>query len=187
MPRAGLTTDGVVEVALALVDEKGPDALSLAAVAGRAGVAAPSLYKHVGSLADLRDLMATRILHAMAKSSGAAALGRSRDEAVAALLREYRSFVLAHPGWYALVPQDPLHRGSEQMAEAGREWLQVFLAVLRGYGLDESAAVHATRRIRAAAHGFATLESGGGFGLAEDVDTTYEQLIAMVTHSLNGG
>ena len=62
MPRAGLSTDAVVDVALALVDEKGLDALSLAAVADRAGVAAPSLYKHVGSLADLRDLMAIKAI-----------------------------------------------------------------------------------------------------------------------------
>ena len=146
MPRAGLTTDAVVDVALALVDEKGPDALSLAAVADRAGVAAPSLYKHVGSLAALRDLMGVKIVHAMARAWASAAVGRSRDDAVAALMRAYRDFVLAHPGWYALVPLDPLRRGSAAMAEAGRELLQVIAAVLRGYGLENEAATHATRR-----------------------------------------
>jgi len=55
VPRAGLSTDGVVDVALAIVDEQGPEALSLSVVAARAGVAAPSLYKHVASLAELRS------------------------------------------------------------------------------------------------------------------------------------
>ncbi|MGA5304256.1 TetR/AcrR family transcriptional regulator [Nucisporomicrobium flavum] len=184
MPRAGLNSDAVVDVALALVDEKGPEALSLAAVADRAGVAAPSLYKHIGSLADLRDLMAVKILHAMARVSASAALGRSRDDAVAALMRAYRDFVLAHPGWYTLVPLDPLRHGPAPMAEAARDLLEVFFAVLRGYGLTDAAATHATRRVRAAVHGFAVLQAGGGFGLAEDVEETYDQLIAMVTASL---
>jgi len=184
MPRAGLTPDAVVDVALALVDEKGLDALSLAAVADRAGVAAPSLYKHVGSLAALRDLMATKVVHAMARAWSSAAVGRSHDDAVAALLRAYRDFVLAHPGWYALVPLDPVHRGSPALAEAGRELLRVIFAVLRGYGLEDEAATHAARRIRAAVHGFAELQAGGGFGMAEDIDDSFEQLIAMVVASL---
>ncbi|GAA3347556.1 TetR/AcrR family transcriptional regulator [Amorphoplanes nipponensis] len=185
MPRAGLSPDAVVEIALTLVDEKGPEALSLAAVADRAGVAAPSLYKHIGSLAELRELMALRVLRETTAVFSAVVMGRSRDDAVAALMRAYRGYVVDHPGRYALVPLDPMHR--DDLAGAARELLDVFFAVLRGYGLDEVAAVHATRRMRVAAHGFATLEAGGGFGLAEDVDTTYEQVIAMVLASLSQG
>ena len=105
MPRAGLSTDAVVEVALALVDEKGVEALSLAAVADRAGVAAPSLYKHVGSLADLRDLMAVRIMRQLTDRFAGDIMGRSGDDAVATLMRSYRAYVLAHPG---RLPGDPL-------------------------------------------------------------------------------
>ncbi|GAA2492317.1 TetR/AcrR family transcriptional regulator [Winogradskya humida] len=186
MPKAGLNRDAVVDLALALVDEKGLDALSLAAVAERAGVASPSLYKHVGSLAVLRDLMSTRIMRRMTHAASAAALGLSRDDAVAALMREYRAFVLAHPGWYALLPLDPLHTPAEsaEVAEAAMEFLQVFISVLRGYGLDESQSIHAMRRLRAAVHGFAALQSGGGFGMAENIDTSYDQLIDMVIASL---
>ena len=182
MPRAGLTTDGVVDVALALVDEKGIEALSLAAIADRAGVAAPSLYKHVGSLADLRILMALRILRQVTGVFAEVVMGRSGDDAVEALMRAYRAYVLANPGRYALLPLDPL--GHEVLADAGREQLGVFVAVLRGYGLDEAAATHAIRRLRAAVHGFADLESGGGFGLPEDIETTYDGLIAMCLRSL---
>ncbi len=182
MPRAGLTTDAVVDVALTLVDEKGPDALSLAAVADRAGVASPSLYKHIGSLADLRDLMAVRVLREITAMFAGVVMGRSRDDAVRALMHAYRAYVLAHPGRYALVPPDPLHRAG--MAEAGRELLDVFAAVMRGYGLNPSEATHAIRRLRATAHGFAALEAGGGFGMPEDIDTTYEQLVDMVLNSL---
>ncbi|MEV6488038.1 WHG domain-containing protein [Actinoplanes sp. NPDC051633] len=183
MPRAGLSRAAVVDVALALVDEKGVEALSLAAVADRAGVAAPSLYKHVGSLADLRELMAEQVIKQVTTLFAGEVMGRSGDEAVAALLRAYRAYVLANPGRYALAPLDPL-RGSPQLARAAGDLLDVFIAVVRGYGLTESAATHAIRRMRAAAHGFASLEAGGGFGQPEDVDESYEMLVDMVLRSL---
>jgi hypothetical protein len=62
--------------------------------------------------------------------------------------------------------------------------LGVFVAVLRGYGLDDAAATHAIRRLRATVHGFADLEAGGGFGLPEDIETTYDQVIDMYVRSL---
>jgi hypothetical protein len=47
-----------------------------------------------------------------------------------------------------------------------------------------SDAIHAIRRMRAIVHGFSTLESGGGFGLPEDLDETYRQLVAMCLAAL---
>jgi AcrR family transcriptional regulator len=182
VPRAGLNPDTVVDVALALVDEKGLEALSLAAVADRAGVASPSLYKHVGSLAELRTLMAERVVRQVTAVFAGAVMGRSRDEAVEALMRAYRAYVVANPGRYALAPLNPL--GHPQLKEAGRGILAVFVAAVSGYGLDETAATHAIRRLRATVHGFAALEAGGGFGLPEDIETTYDLVIAMMLRSL---
>ncbi|WP_344591662.1 TetR-like C-terminal domain-containing protein [Actinomadura vinacea] len=53
-----------------------------------------------------------------------------------------------------------------------------------GYGLEGSAAVHATRRLRVLVHGFASIGSAGGFGLPEDLDDTYDQLIQMYLSNL---
>ena len=52
------SVDPILDAALAVVDNAGPDALTLAAVAGRTRVAPPSLYKHVGSIAELRARIA---------------------------------------------------------------------------------------------------------------------------------
>lgn len=182
MPRAGLSPDAVVDVALAIVDEHGADALTLAAVAGRAGVASPSLYKHVGSLAHLKSLVGVRVLEELTEVLRTAAVGRSDDDAVAAVMRAFRAYVTAHPARYAAVNPDPLH--DPVLAVAGQRMLDVFIAVLRGYGLGRSQTVHAIRRARVVVHGFATIESAGGFGLAEDTDETYEQLITMYLNSL---
>jgi AcrR family transcriptional regulator len=182
MPRAGLSPDAVVDVALAIVDEQGADALTLAAVASRAGVAPPSLYKHVGSLAHLRSLVGVRVLQELASVLTSAAVGRSDDDAVASLMRAFRAYVVSHPARYAAVSPDPL--GDPELQTAGQAMLDVFFAVLRGYGLGRSDAIHAVRRARVIVHGFATIESSGGFGLAEATDETYEQLIAMFLNSL---
>jgi AcrR family transcriptional regulator len=182
MPRAGLSTDAVVGAALAVVDEHGAGALTLAAVAQRTGVATPSLYKHVAGLPELRTLLGVRVLDDMTEHFTAAVLGRSGDDAVVALMHAYRAYVARHPARYAAAPLDPLH--DPALALAGRRLLEVVFAALRGYGLADSAAIHATRCLRAVAHGFASLESNGGFGLPEDLDETYDQLISLVLAGL---
>lgn len=73
MPRAALSSEAVVDVALRLVDEETPAALTLSAVADRAGVATPSLYKHVRNLAELRDLLSARIMNEMADEAASPA------------------------------------------------------------------------------------------------------------------
>ncbi|MBL7253022.1 TetR/AcrR family transcriptional regulator [Paractinoplanes lichenicola] len=182
MPRAGLNTEVLVGVALDLVDEKGLEALSLAALADRAGVAGPSLYKHMGSLASLRGLMALAVVRQLTAMCTTAVMGRSREDAVEALMRHYRAFAVEHPGRYALVPLNALQ--DPAVAAAGAELLAVFGAVLRAYGLEGSEATHAIRRMRATVHGFVVLETGGGFGLPEDVEASFDQVVTMVLRSL---
>lgn len=184
LARIGLTTRAVVDAAVRVVDDGGVGALTLAAVAERTGVAAPSLYKHVGGLADLKSLVGVRVLEEMTGHLATAVMGRSGDDAVAALMRSLRAYALAHPGRYAAMPPNALH--DPAAAQSAARLLEVFFAVLRGYGLEGSPAVHATRSLRAIVHGFVSIEAAGGFGLPEDLDQTYEHLIAMYTESLRG-
>jgi AcrR family transcriptional regulator len=180
--KKSLTPAAVVEVALGVVDEHGPQGLTLAAVAQRCGVVTPSLYKHVASLGELKTLVGVRVLEDMTEQFTAAALGRSGDDAVTALMHAYRAYVAAHPKRYAALPMDPMH-DPVQLA-AGQKLIGVMFATLRGYGMEGPVAVHATRRLRVLVHGFASIESAGGFGLPEDLDETYDQLIQMYLTSL---
>ncbi len=156
-------------------------ARALAAVASRTGVAPPSLYKHIGGLGDLRTLVRGRVLAELTERFAAAVIGRSGDNAVTSLLRAYRDYVRAQPARYAAMPPDPLH--DPALAAAGRQQLDIVFAV-RGYGLEGGAAVHAARCLRSIAHGFVSIEASGGFGMAEDVNETYEQLIHMFLATL---
>jgi len=178
--RAALSADAVVDVALRLVDEEGPTALTLAAVASRAGVATPSLYKHVRNLAELRALLSARIMDEMNARLSGAVLGRSADEAVRGLMLAWRDYVREHPHRYGALDQapDPL------MAQAGQRLVDIILASLRAYGLEDSDAIHAARCLRSAVHGFAMLEVGNGFQLPEKLDESYDLLIHMMVSGL---
>ncbi|GAA3367563.1 TetR/AcrR family transcriptional regulator [Streptomyces sannanensis] len=181
MARAALSANAVVDIALQIVDEGTPAALTLSAVAGRAGVATPSLYKHVSNLAELRELMSARIVNEIADQVGEAVLGRSADEAIRALMTAWRHYAVRNPHRYAALIQSPRPR----TAEAGTRLVNIILATLRAYGMEDSAAIHATRCLRAAVHGFAVLEAEGAFGLPEKLDESYDLLIHMMIAGLH--
>ncbi|TPW70094.1 TetR/AcrR family transcriptional regulator [Schumannella sp. 10F1B-5-1] len=178
MPRAGLSRAAVVELATQLVDELpgGPEALTLAAVAQRAGVATPSLYKHIGSLDALRAEVALVGAIDIRDRLRAATVGVAGVDALRALAEALRSYAREHPGLYlalqrAAGPQDP------ELVRVGGEVVDVIAAVLRGFGLPPERAVDAVRTTRAALHGFVLLENGGGFGLPDDVDRSFAALV----------
>lgn len=185
MPRAGLTPDLVVAEAAAVADERGYEQLTLAAVAGRLGVALPSLYKHVRGLDGLQSGLAVLATRELSGVLTAAAVGRSGTDSLHALCAAYRSYVLAHPGRYAATvraagPDDTEHRAASDQA------LRTVLAVLRSYGLEGEDAVDAARTLRSALHGFAVLEAAGGFGLPRDVARSFERMVAALDVALRG-
>ena len=182
-PRVGLTTDAVVDLALTLVDEAGPDALTLAKVAERAGVAAPSLYKHVKNLADLRRLIDLKVVTEMAETLRASATGREGGDAVAALADAYRAYLRRYPNRSQALVTAPDESDAE-LSRATHAVADVVFAVLRPFGFDQAQAVHGTRCLRAAVQGFAGLEASGGFGRPEDVDKSFEVLKTMLVQGL---
>lgn len=176
MPRAGLNASVVAAAAVAVVDEAGTDALTLAAVAERLQVKPPSLYKHVAGLPALRAAVAVASKAELATVLEAAAAGRSGADAVGALASAYREWALAHPGRYPLtVAAEGV--GDEEDARQSQRLYDVVAAALRGYGLDGEQEVDAIRALRAVLHGFVGLENAGGFGLPDDVDRSFSRAV----------
>lgn len=182
-PRAGLSPQRVVDITLEIIDEAGVDGLTLARVAERAGVATPSLYKHVAGLPDLRRLVRLRVLVEFDEALRAATLGRSGADALRALATAYRSYLRAHPHHAPFIESAPDPADPEITAAVDRV-VEVAYAAVRGYGLTGSDAVHAIRCVRSAVHGFTHLEATGGFGLPEDIDTSFERLLGVVTEGV---
>jgi AcrR family transcriptional regulator len=179
VPRAGLSPQRVVDIALEIIDGTGVDGLTLARLAQRAGVATPSLYKHVAGLPDLRRLIRLRVLAEFDESLRAATLGHSGAGALRALATAYRRYLRTHPHRAPFIEAPPEPADPETTAAIDRV-VEVAYAAVRGYGLIGADAVHAIRCVRSAVHGFAHLEATGGFGLPEDIDTSFERLLRVV-------
>lgn len=179
MPRAGLRRDAVIDLAVDVVDTGGFASLTLAAVAARAGVAVPSLYKHVDSLSDLRLGVAEVAIRELARRSAAATVGVSGPDAVRALGHAIRSFAREHPGLYAAtqVAPDPEDPQAVAVGRQAGDLVAVVAAVLRGFGIPDGRTVDAVRTVRSAIHGFVQLEQHGGFAMPDDLDQSFETLL----------
>ncbi len=182
-PRARLSTSSVVDAAVALVDQQGQTALTLAAVAARTGVATPSLYKHVRNLEALHQKVSSRVTAELAHTLSTAIAGRSGEEALRSIAHAYRDYARDHPGRYPMTQRVPDAEDPEHLAAADQA-VQAVFAALRGYGLHGDEAIDATRVVRSALHGFVSLEVDGGFGLPQDVGRSFERLVSALHVSL---
>ncbi|MET1042911.1 MAG: TetR-like C-terminal domain-containing protein [Microbacteriaceae bacterium] len=188
MARAGLTRESVVDIALKLIDADGTagfGSITLSAVAGRAGVAVPSLYKHVASLGDLKQAMRVAAVRELTRVSAEAVMGRSGDDAVTALAHAMRGFARQHPARYWAVQTGGGLADDQEFQDAAAETLRVVEGALRGYALPADRLVDAIRALRSAMHGFVMLELGGGFGLPDDLDDSFDVLIRLLTRGLS--
>ncbi|MEX1281386.1 MAG: WHG domain-containing protein [Acidimicrobiia bacterium] len=180
--RRGLSPESVVATSTAIVESDGVEALTLSRVAAELGVKPPSLYNHVDGLDSLRRDVALAAVAELGDRLGSAAMGRSGRDAVRALAVAFRTYALEHPGLYELTtrarPDDP------EYAAASARPVEPVLAVLRGYDLDGTAAIHAARTLRSALHGFVALELGGGFGLDVDIEASFEWLVDRLADTL---
>jgi len=190
VPRAGLSRAAVVETAGDLADEGGLENLSLVDLAGRLGVRKPSLYNHVAGIGDIRRELALTGLREMGRSLSRAAAGKAGDEGLFALAEAYRAFVKQRPGLYEATvrsyrlyaPDDP------ELGAAEEEAMEPVLAVLASCGIRGGEdAIHAARGLRSVAHGFATLEEAGGFGISVDLNESFRRLVRAYAGGLRAG
>jgi AcrR family transcriptional regulator len=158
----------IVAVALELLEEEGPDGLSMRRLAERVGIRAPSIYKH---LPDKQALEAAII------SAGfelqADAFQRAIEDAadpLAALARAYRQFAKAHPHLYRLMTERELQRDLLTPGSEARAALPVYEAVGRDVDLARAA--------WAFAHGMTILELNRRFPPDADLETAWERGIS---------
>jgi AcrR family transcriptional regulator len=174
--RAGISKDDVVRTAAAIADAKGWDGLTLAAVAAKLRIRSPSLFNHVRGLEGLRRELKLLALRELGATLSRATIGKSRDASVAGLADAYRAFAKRHPGIYHATVAGAV-RNDPELNTAMNAVVEICLSVVSGYGFDRREGIHAVRAMRSAVHGFATLESGGGFGLPLDVDQSFRWMV----------
>lgn len=166
MPRAGLNRERIAQQAATVADQTGLDQLTLAAVAARCGVSLPGLYKHVDGVDAVKRDIAVLAVRELAAELAQATAGLAGRDALVALSRAYRSYAQAHPGRYAASVRAPA-RGDDEHAAAGAAAVGLVATVLKGYRIEGADMIDAVRMLRAALHGFVSMEAAGGFGLPQ--------------------
>jgi len=187
VPRAGLNAEDVAVAAAGLADEIGFQAVTMGLVAERLGVRPPSLYKHVGGLEDLRHRVATLAMTEAGEIIGDAVQGKAGVDALAAALTAFRRYVTSHPGRYAATVATGFTGPGDPLLAATARVLNSIAAVLRGYGVGEDEMDHAIRTIRCMIHGFAVLETAGGFQWDADPEQSFDWMIRFLDRGLLAG
>lgn len=183
-PKAGLTRESIADVAVRQADALGLDRLTLSSLARCLKVEPPSLYSHYSGMPEIRQALRLRGFQMLGDLGRRAAVGRSAGDAVGAVASEVRSFVRLHPGLYQATVRT-FAGDTPEIQKAAGGVLEVYLACLSGYGLKGDDAVHALRYLRSLLHGWTSLESSGGFGLRQDVDTSFDYLVAAAKATLS--
>ncbi|XVQ11627.1 TetR/AcrR family transcriptional regulator [Spirillospora sp. CA-255316] len=153
----------IVSAARDLVEESGPEALTMRVLADRIGIRAPSLYKH---FPDKGAVEAALIEQGLAEMGAALRAAVAGERPVSELLRAYRAQALASPNLYRLGTAGPLPR--ERLAPGLEDWAgePFFLAVGEPY---------LAQALFAFAHGMVILEIDRRFPEGSDLDRTWAE------------
>ncbi|NLE78535.1 MAG: TetR/AcrR family transcriptional regulator [Rhodococcus sp.] len=161
----------IVDAAIAIIDDDGPEQLSMTKLSARVGVAAASLYNHVKNLDDVRGAVQVHTMEELGHDLRVAAMGRSGLDGMHALTDAHRRFAAAHPRRYRELTAAPANR--DAFVLAALDGNVALTAMLRSCGLEHDDALPAAVAIFAALHGFAMLETTDFLGGEMDADSIY--------------
>ncbi|MGX1274760.1 TetR/AcrR family transcriptional regulator [Streptomyces phaeoluteigriseus] len=163
-----------------LLEEDGSAALSLRAVARRAGVSATAPYRHYTDRDDLVSAVAAEGYRELAQHLAAAHPAPSTPDDLAAVAVVYVQFALEHPALFRVMFAEPCDPTSEERVAATAVITQYVQSIVRDAfpGADDAAAL--ATAVWALVHGLAFLHLDG------KLDTsTPEAVAAQVRASVN--
>ena len=185
MPAAARTTlEEIVVAGQDLLEAGGTGALTMAAVAARVGVRAPSLYKRVRDRDDLLALVAVATVEDLSDrlAERAQRPGEDPHEVLVRLAHAFRAFAHDRPQGYGLI-FGPLPEGArpgmDALERASAPILQVCAALV-----GEQQALDAARTVTAWANGFLTMELAGAFQLGPDLDRAFQYGLRVLARAL---
>ena len=154
----------IATAARRLLEDEGPDALTMRRLGEALSMKAPSIYKHFDGKPAVELVVVEDGLTEMGTALREAIHGLRPHQAVGPLLSVYRRTALAHPNLYGLATIGPLPR--PQLVPGLEEWAgEPFLLVM---GEPYLAQV-----VWSAAHGMVSLEIDGRYPPGSDLDRTW--------------
>ncbi|HEY3471174.1 MAG TPA: TetR/AcrR family transcriptional regulator [Amycolatopsis sp.] len=182
-PRATDVKERLVEAAIRLLDDGGPEALQARKLAAEVGVSTMAVYTHFGGMAALVDEVAR--VGFLRLSEWLAGVAETDDPVadIFSLARTYRQAVAEQPQLFAVAFGQSAPGGkratlsdltTEEGREAAREGLEAFEYIVRATERAIDAGrfrpadkYQAAAQLWSALHGFVTLEASGHFGPGE--------------------
>lgn len=171
-PAPARTSDeAIVAAARDLLEAGGPEAVTMQAVAGRVGVRAPSLYKHVANRSSLLRAVAEGAMGEIGDELSRAAAGVDPADDIRAMAAAFRAWARRSPNTYRHLfgPFPADERPSTGLGAVAVAPLLRACAALVG----QERALDAARLLTAYVHGFTSMELAGGFGLGGDIDEAF--------------
>jgi AcrR family transcriptional regulator len=165
--RQPITLQRISDAAYAIVVTSGLETLSMRTLAAELGIKAPSLYKHVSNREQIIALVQARGMDEFGTEFIAA--GTSPREKAQA----YRKWAYSNPHLYYVVMREPLRR---DLLPAGTEERVLSEVVAAAGGSHERA-----RALWSMLHGLIDLEFQGRYPAGADLDSTWEEAIAILS------
>lgn len=164
----------IVGVARELLERDGRQALTMRTIAGRLGMRAPSLYKHIADKQELELALVADALDEQAALFEGVVVGSQNP--VVSIAMAYRGWGRAHPHLYRLMNESPLPR--DQLPDGlEHRAISPLLTALDG---DRDRA----RAAWAFAHGMVSLEIAGRFPSDADLEAAWSLgLAGLASHA----
>lgn len=182
--KAGLSSEDVIEAAVALANREGFDAVTLAALADDLGIRPPSLYNHVDGLDGLNRELMLRANRTLERLLAEETDGLHDDKALRGCARGYRRFALEYPGLFPCLSSGRRLREDPELWAATVETLAPFVAATEECGHTGDDLWEYLRILRSALFGFLTIEVNRGFGYGLDPAESYDRLVDVLLSGL---
>lgn len=164
----------LIAIARRLVEAGGPDALTVSAVAAKAGVKGPSVYKHFADRDELLKAVEIAILAELERTLRAGAEGRSPKQRLRSIADAYRRFAVRKPLRYAAIYSRNAADDPELTAACLAASQPVFEELERA-GVAPARRLPLSRTLAAFLHGFVAMEITNAFKLGGDIDSDFAE------------
>ncbi|WOI53678.1 TetR/AcrR family transcriptional regulator [Parvularcula sp. LCG005] len=170
--------NAIINAAIAILDEKGVEGLTLRQCALRAGVSHGAPSHHFGDMRGLTTALAARGFAMLTEE-----MTISGDVDMPAIGIAYVRFALANPGLYSVMFRaDLLNPNDADLKASGGEAYGVLAAaVARQYPSDEAEEAAMRDAMWSLVHGYASLVMAGEIDMPDDVERAVISLVRALT------